>query len=140
MENLKNIHIGILIKKRVDELQIDISRICNFFKYSVSEITVMYNSEIISTDLLLKWCKLLEYDFFRLYSHHLILFSPPACNNLQNRISSELPQFRKKIYTKEIIDFILELINTGQKTKRQITQEYGIPKTTVHKWFQKYNN
>ncbi|MFN1217641.1 hypothetical protein ACKW6Q_11795 [Chryseobacterium kwangjuense] len=100
----------------------------------------MYESEIISTDLLLKWSKLLEYDFFRLYSHHLILFAPLAGKCTKKRVSSELPQFRKNIYTKEIIDFILELINTGQKTKIQIVEQYGIPKTTLYKWIYKYNN
>lgn len=140
MDNLKTIHIGILIKKRVEELQISISRISNFFKCTADEILNMYESEMISTDLLLKWSKLLKYDFFRLYSHHLILFAPPAGNNIQKKISSELPQFRKHIYTREIIDFILELINTGQKTKIQVIEEYGIPRTTLYKWIYKYNN
>ena len=47
--------------------------------------------------------------------------------------------FRKNIYTKEIIDFILELIKTKTKTTTEITQLYGIPKTTLHNWIKKYN-
>lgn len=53
---------------------------------------------------------------------------------------SGLPTFRKNIYTKEVIDFILELIETGEKTKAQVIQEYNIPKSTLHKWIYKYKN
>ncbi|MDR6404059.1 MULTISPECIES: hypothetical protein [Chryseobacterium] len=58
----------------------------------------------------------MEYDFFRIYSQHLILFAPQA-NIAYNRRSgikkeSELPGFRKNIYTIEIINFILELQKT----------------------------
>jgi DNA invertase Pin-like site-specific DNA recombinase len=38
-----------------------------------------------------------------------------------------------------VVDFILELINTGEKTSVQITEEYRIPKTTLYKWLNKYN-
>ena len=48
------------------------------------------------------------------------------------------PQFRKNIYTKEIIDFILEQIETKQKTIKQVIEEYKIPKTTLYKWISKY--
>ncbi|WP_365986155.1 hypothetical protein [uncultured Chryseobacterium sp.] len=36
--------------------------------------------------------------------------------------------FRKNIYTREIIDFILELIIAGQKIKPEIMQQCRIPK------------
>ncbi|CAM3357495.1 hypothetical protein [Empedobacter stercoris] len=59
------------------ELDIDTSRIIAFFKtYTEEEIKAQFKSKSILTDDLLKWSKLLEYDFFRIYSQHIILFSP----------------------------------------------------------------
>lgn len=101
----------------------------------------MYDSQSLEAQLILKWSKLLEYDFFRYYSQHLILYSPKSVENkIIKPEKSELPIFRKSIYTKEVIDFILELIQTGEKTKAQIMKDYRIPKTTLYKWIQKYNN
>lgn len=140
MENFKEIHIGKLIKQKVKENGIDHQRICNFFKYNLLKIQQMYSAESIEVMDLLKWSKLLEYDFFRLYSHHLILYSPPKRDKISDKkLESTLPSFRKSLYTKEIIDFILELFNTGQKTKRDIMEQYNIPKTTLYKWIEKYN-
>lgn len=139
--NFKNIHIGSIVKQRTIELDINISRICNFFKCSADEVEKMFLQEDLPTNILLSWSKLLEYDFFRSYSQHLILFSPPAKKNSSKieKKSTQLPQFRKNIYTKEVIDFILELVNSQQKTKREIIDEYRIPKTTLYKWIMKYN-
>ncbi|WP_317127290.1 hypothetical protein [Chryseobacterium sp. KBW03] len=103
------------------------------------EITEMYLQENLSTNTLLRWSKLLEYDFFRLYSQHLILYAPPSAS-FKEQAPSKLPHFRKNIYTQEMIDFILELIETEEKTKRQITNEYGIPYSTLCKWIAKHNN
>lgn len=122
-------------KKRVAESGIEISRICNFFKCTEDEVLEVYKQKNLTTDILLKWCKLLEYDFFRLYSQHLILYAPPAKQkeNEKNKNSS-LPQFRKNIYTKEIIDFILEQISNGKMIKNEVIEQYRIPKTTLFKW------
>lgn len=136
--NFRNIHIGELIHLRVIENDIDLYRICNFMKCTEIEIIEMYSQENLPTDILLKWSKLLEYDFFRLYSQHLILYAPPSAS-IKEHSSSKLPHFRKNIYTQEIIDFILELIEKEEKTKRQITDEYGIPYTTLCKWIAKHN-
>jgi hypothetical protein len=139
-EKFKHIHIGKYLKTKVEELQIPQDRIGNFLHITDDEIQIMYKSESIDTYLLLRWSKLLGYDFFRLYSQHLVLYSPPArkhSTDSQIPINTSLPVFRKNIYTKEIIDFILELINTGQKTKQQIIDEYRIPKTTLYKWLAK---
>ncbi|MEI3813843.1 hypothetical protein [Chryseobacterium sp. CCNWLW53] len=93
----------------------------------------------MNTGILLKWSKLLKYDFFRIYTQHLVLFSPPVSPDKEEPDrKSELPQFRKNIYTKVMIDFILELISTEQKTIRQVIDEYKIPKTTLYKWISKY--
>lgn len=137
--NFKDIHIGDLISKRVSECGTETRRICNFFKCTEEKITGMYSSESLDTDILLKWSKLLEYDFFRVYSQNLILYAPPSVNgNGFEKKNSSLPQFRKNIYTKEVIDFILNQINSGVMTKNQVIEEYKIPKTTLYKWISKY--
>lgn len=137
--NFKNIHIGEFIKRRIIELKLDMNRICNFMQCTENEIVKMYEMESLDGTVLLKWSKLLEYDFFRIYSQHLILFAPPASLNysIENK-KSELPRFRKNIYTKQIIQFMLELITTGKKTTQQIILEYKIPKNTLYNWIKKY--
>ena len=138
--NIKDIHIGQIIEKAVAENKIEISRICNFFKCSEEKIPEMYRAKSLDTEILLKWSKLLEYDFFRIYTQHLILYAPPAAKEEQKKKKSALPQFRKNIYTKEIIDFILNQIHSGEMTKTQVIERYNIPKTTLYKWISKYKN
>ncbi|MFP3594408.1 transposase [Chryseobacterium sp. SIMBA_038] len=133
----KEIEIGELIKQRVLECKIDDQRICNFFKCTEKEIEEVYIKKSLECEQLLKWSKLLDYDFFRIYSQHLILYSPQA--SVQYNIgNTELPYFKKNIYTREIIEFILDLVRTGEKSKTQIIKEYRIPKTTLYKWLSKY--
>nr|WP_294224541.1 transposase [uncultured Chryseobacterium sp.] len=138
--NLKEISIGELIKLKVEESGITMQRICKFLKCSEDEIWTMYNKKSIDCELLMRWSKLLKYDFFRLYSQHLILFSPAQKNsgNKDKASESRLPNFRKNIYTKEIIDFILDLILSGEKTNLEINRKYEIPTTTLYKWLNKY--
>lgn len=137
--NFKNIHIGALVNQTVTERKIELSRICNFMHCSEEEVNEMYKTEGLDTEILLKWSKLLDYDFFRIYSQHLILYSPPsATEHSSESIKSSLPQFRKNIYTKEVIDFILELISKGEMSKNQVIERYRIPKTTLYKWISKY--
>ncbi|MET3036823.1 transposase [Chryseobacterium sp. NRRL B-14859] len=140
MMNFKDIYIGELIKMKIQESGMSEDRIFNFFKLPVAEIEEMYNSKDISVESLLKWSKLLGYDFFRLYSHHLILYSPPSKTIKSNTSNtSSLPIFRKNVYSQELIDFILEQISNGEMTKNQIVEEYRIPKTTLFKWILKYS-
>lgn len=137
----KNIHIGELIDKRVKETETSIDRIVNFFQCNEEDITKMYLSKSIDSESLLKWSKLLGYDFFRIYSQHLLLYSPPSSPDFHQKTKqkeTELPTFRKNIYTIEIIEFILELLKSEEKTKKQIMEEYKIPKTTLYKWIKKY--
>lgn len=140
--NLKEIHIGKLIQIRVEEKEFDTDRICSYFKCTESELKKIYEQEDISVILLLKWSKLLEYDFFRLYSQHLIFYSPPTIvgSSKGSDKKTSLPQFRKNIYTSEIIEFILDQVRSGAKTKQQIIKEYRIPKTTLYKWIEKYSS
>ncbi|OCA76665.1 transposase [Chryseobacterium contaminans] len=135
--NFKEIHIGRLIKNRVAEYEIPMSRICNFMKCTEQEITDIYLEKNISTEVLLKWCKLLEYDFFRLYSQHLILYAPAGFKKTGST-NATLPRFRKNIYTKDIISFILKQVESGVMSKSQVINEYKIPKTTLYKWIMKY--
>lgn len=140
--DFKNIHIGSLILKKVTELEIEIARICNFLKCTEIEIKQMYKAQSLDTEILLRWSKLLEYDFFRIYNQHLILYAPQVRvpdHHSSNEKKSVLPQFKKNIYMKEIIDFILEQIERGEMTKMQVIKEYRIPKTTLYKWLKKYN-
>ncbi|KMQ61220.1 transposase [Chryseobacterium sp. BLS98] len=137
--NFKDIHIGFFLKQRVSECEIEITRICNFLDCDDQEVQKMFQSKNIDSELLLKWSKLLKYDFFRIYSQHLILYSPPYSVdfNFSSR-ETGLPTFRKNIYTKEIIEFMLELIKNGSKTRQQIIKEYNIPRTTLYIWIKKY--
>lgn len=139
--NFKEIHIGKMLKMSVTEGGIEMSRICNFMKCNEEDINQMYLQENLPTDVLLKWSKLLEYDFFRLYSQHLIFYAPPSSEEKTNtKPKTILPQFRKNIYTKEVIFFILEQISTGEMTKNEVMEKYRIPKTTLYKWINKYEN
>ncbi len=138
--NFKDIHIGHLIEKRVAEKEISLFRICRFMKCSEDKIYDTYISKDLPTNILLKWSKLLEYDFFRLYTQHLILYSPPSTTESKNQVpqkKAQLPVFRKNIYTKEIISFMMDLVKSGTKTKSEIIREYRIPKTTLYKWISK---
>lgn len=141
--NLKNIHIGELIKKGVEENRIEISRICNFLKCTEDDVEKVYQQESLDTETVLKWSKLIDYDFFRVYTQHLILYAPPSARGEDEKDQekkSSLPRFRKNIYTREVIDFILEQIETKEMTKIQIMERYNIPKTTLYKWIRKYKN
>lgn len=137
--DLKKIHIGALIQHCVLEKQVELSRICNFLKCSEENLETMYQLTSMDTDLLLRWSKLLEYDFFRVYTQHLILYAPSdtVIKKAETK-KSQLPQFRKNIYTKELIDFILEQIESGEMTKNEVIETYRIPKTTLYKWIAKY--
>ena len=138
--DLENIHSGTLISQHFSASMMEISRICNFMKCNEKDISEIYRAKSVDTEILLKWSKLLAYDFFKIYTQYLILYAPQGnrnCNKIKET-SSKLPQFRKNIYTKEVIDFILESIQTGEKTKSQIIVEYRIPKATLYKWIHKY--
>lgn len=138
--HFKNIHIGNLIKQLIEDREIKESRIISFLQISKREIDEMYQAQSMNTELLLSWSKLLEYDLFRVYSQHLVLYAPPKSINY-NKVKSKgksIPEFRKNVYTIEIINFILELIENGEKKKSEIIKEYNIPKTTLYKWIKKH--
>lgn len=139
MIDFKNIHIGEMIEKRVQETNIDLNRICSFLKCTENEIQQMYTSKSIDSYTLLRCSKLLKYDFFRIYSQHILLFTSSSRKEKNTNEKSSFPEFRKNIYTKEIINFILETVNSGKMTKKEVINTYKIPKTTLYKWINKYN-
>lgn len=132
----KDIHIGFMIDQKATEQEIEMSRICNYLKCQEDEIKKMYQAKNIDSEMLLRWSKLLGYDFFRIYSQHLILYVPHSTREKKNITS--LPQFRKNIYTREIIDFILDQIRSDEMTIKEVMKQYRIPKTTIYKWINKY--
>ena len=138
----KDIHIGKLISEVVENKGIKIERISKFFEISEDDVLEIYDQKDIDSAQLLLWSKLLEYDFFRIYSQHLLLYSPPgAINRKENPTGkSSVPTFRKNIYTAEVISFILELVDNSGLSKSEISQRYNIPKTTLYKWIKKHKN
>lgn len=64
----KKINIGHLIREEIKVKKIESGRICKFMNCTEKEIEEMYEATDLPTNILLKWCKLLEYDFFRIYS------------------------------------------------------------------------
>ncbi|PXW17201.1 MULTISPECIES: transposase [Chryseobacterium] len=135
--NIKDINIGDLIRSKVEEHQISIERICRFFEQTEEDIEKMYHTKSMDTDILLKWCKLLKFDFFRFYTGHLILYSPQSRIDNAFRKKENTLIFRKSIYTQEVKDFILEKIKTGTMTVSDAVERYKIPKTTLYKWMKK---
>jgi len=140
--NFKDIHIGQLIEQCFSENKLEISRASTFFKCTEEEVRKMFLDKSLETEVLLRWSKLLEYDFFRVYSQHLILYAPVAAveENKREKTKTKLPQFRKNIYTQEVIDFILDQIRSKEMTKKEVMERYRIPKTTLYKWIEKYRN
>lgn len=131
----KDIHIGEEIRLKVLEHNIDSERIASYFKCGVDEVEDLYKCKDMNTKDLMLWSKLARYDFFRLYSQHLILYAPKSKNLPPERNNIT---FKKSIYTKDLIDFVLDLIENGTKTRQQVIEEYKIPKTTLYKWISKY--
>lgn len=137
----KNIHIGKLIEALVLEKGLKDERICHFLKISETQLGEMYHANSMDTELLLRWSKLLEYDFFRVYSQHLLLYAPPAKMNFAKTVlhrNNKIPSFTKSLYTPEIIEFIIEQIERNEKTPAEIIEQYRIPKTTLYKWIKKH--
>jgi len=136
----KDIHVGKLIQLAVKEQEIEEDRIANFLKIDKDEIEKMYQMKSMETELLLRWSKLLEYDFFRIFSQHLVWYAPTRNKEKKKKTEkkSKLPQFRKNIYTAELIKFIVELVQSGEKTRGQIIEEYNIPRNTLYRWLTKY--
>ena len=136
--NYKYIHIGQLIKQVVEERKCEVERISKYFNITIEEVLAIYEQESIDTLQLLKWSKLLRYDFFRIYTQHMVLYSPPALD--VERARKNVPVFRKNVYTQELIQFIIDKIHSKQMTIVEAIQYYKIPKTTIYRWVDKYSS
>lgn len=136
--DFKNINIGELIQIRVTECRVTNSDLSRYLNITEAEVEQIYTSENINVGLLLRLCFLLEYDFFRIYTQHMVLYSPPSGPNpiIKKKNIAGLC-YRKSVYTIQIIDFILEIMDKGIKTEDQVIKDYGIPKTTLCKWIAK---
>jgi hypothetical protein len=121
----------------VEEYQIPIERISRFLDRTEDDIEKMYHEQSIDTDVLLKWCKLLKFDFFRFYTGHLILYAPQSRMDNKDGQKKSTMVFRKNIYTQEVKDFILEKIESGGMAANEVVLRYNIPKTTLYKWMKK---
>lgn len=141
MENIKNIHIGKHIKYVVDEKNIPIERISKFLKVEDEEIINMYEQSSIDSSILLKWCKLLKYDFFRIYISHIQLYSPDSSTTeLVSKTGKTINHFKKKIYTESVKSFILDSLERKDFTISEAITKYNIPKTTIYRWMSKRQN
>lgn len=133
--NYKNVHIGTVVKMRVNELGINS---CDLIKeIPHSNLEELYLEKDLDAELLLTLSKVLDFDFFRIYTQHLILYSPPQAI-IKNKTPAYQPLYNRNLYTKEIIDFILELYSSGIKSNIQIQEDYNIPRSTLQKWISKY--
>lgn len=135
--NYKNLHIGSIIKTRVHESGISSYELIKEIPYS--NLEELYQKKDLDAELLLHLSKLLDFDFFRIYTQHLILYSP-SHSKTQKKAPSYRPLYNRNLYTKEIIDFILELHSKGIKSHVEIQEDYNIPKSTLQKWISKYKN
>lgn len=125
------------MKSKVDEHSIPVERIMKFFNCPEEEIEEMYSKESMDTLKLLRWSKLLSFDFFRIYTGHLVLYSPPTRKDKAVKVGNSSIEFRKSIYTEEVKNFVLNKIRTGKLTSGEVVTRYSIPKTTLYKWMKK---
>jgi hypothetical protein len=64
-------HIGKMIKLKAEELNISNKELMMALRCSRDKLTRIYHSpHVINTELLLKCCLLLKYDFFEEYSNY----------------------------------------------------------------------
>jgi hypothetical protein len=137
---VRDIHIGNLINYVLSEKKVSLNEIRSKMGFSTRIINQMLNSPSIDTLLLLKWSKVLRYDFFRLYSSHLMLHHgiSNTLSKKEDNLEIEGIQIRKNVYTKELIQFLVNKVRSNEMNTRQVINQYGIPKTTFYKWLQKY--
>lgn len=135
---MKKINIGKLIKEACKNKQLAEARIEKFFTMPYSEIEKMYEQEHLSSELLLKWSKLIKYDFFRIYSSHLINYHGISAKiNSENTFIESGLQIRKNLYTPEIKEFIIQKVQSGKMSTAEAIERYGVGRTTLFRWLAK---
>ena len=58
--------------------------------------------------------------------------------NKTGNVEIEGIQIRKNVYTKELIEFLVNKVRNNQMNSSQVITQYGIPKTIFYKWLKKY--
>jgi hypothetical protein len=137
---VRNIHIGEIISKIIIEKKINMNELKARMGMSTSTINKMLISKSLDASVMLKWSKVLRYDFFRLYSSHLMLHHGIS-NALTKKTKDANIQgihIRKNVYTKDIINFLVHKVGSNEMTPMEVINQYAIPKTTFYKWLQKY--
>lgn len=140
--NYKNIHIGHHVKEIARIKNLSMPRACTFLKCNAIEVMRMYELQSMESELLLQWCKLLEYNFFMFYHSHLQLYKPSAATAhiIQDKNESNLHEsytFKKNIYSPEIIEYILGKLDKNEVSVKDIITKYNIPRTTIYRWVKK---
>jgi len=106
-----NIHIGKLINKVWKQKNISIEQTLDFLKCNEEDVCKMLKRKSINTDRLFKWSRLLEYDFFKIYSQPLNFFTSETSEecattnikilNANNIQSALMEEFESKIRKEE---------------------------------------
>ena len=144
MIDYKRLHIGKLISARMTEMGWDSKMLAEKLEFPESEITKLLEEEDLPMLTVLRLSKLLKYDFFRLYSTHLLLYCSKDKLFGNHRFHEEntpqqrLPRFRKNVYTPEVISFILKELVSENRNPSEVSKKYNIPKTTLYRWYTKY--
>lgn len=138
----KNIHIGSHIKQIAKIKGLSISRACAYLKCSHQDILDMYTKKSLDSDVLLRWCKLLEYNFFMFYHSHLQLYNPKASVtklNVKHSVTKNRSDyiFRKNLYSPDVIDWLLNKLARRELTVKEVMDRYYIPRTTIYRWKKK---
>jgi predicted transcriptional regulator len=137
---IRDIHIGDIISKILEIKRINKKDFGQSIDASIFEIKNILKGKSMDTNLLLKCSKVLRYDFFRLYSSHLMLH-----HGISNSMSNKKEQnnidginIRKNVYTKELILYLISKVRNKEMTTKEVINKFGIPRTTFYKWLQKY--
>lgn len=137
---VRNLHIGEIISKIIIEKKMKTADIKSKMRITTRTLNKMLSAKSMDASDMLKWSKVLRYDFFRLYSSHLMLHH--GISNTLTRKTDPLNvqgiHIRKNVYTKDLIQFLVNKVRNKEMTAMEIINQYAIPKTTFYKWLQKY--
>lgn len=64
-------HIGHLIRQKVEEKKIPVVRLADELSYSRTNLYKIFSKRSIDTEVLMRLSRILEFDFFSLYSEKL---------------------------------------------------------------------
>ncbi|MBI4931000.1 MAG: helix-turn-helix domain-containing protein [Bacteroidetes bacterium] len=107
----ENIHIGNMIKVRMKEMRLSPTEFAKRLGYSLPGTTSIFERQTMQTDVLLKVCKALDYDFFKHYvSSDLIqddgkkVIEDAALQKELDACKTEIADLKKELeYLKKIV-------------------------------------